>query len=64
MTESDPRDKWSTFHFALSNPTGLDQGTAVSLPMMGVIEVHEGVITAWRDYFDLSQFTLQIEKKA
>ena len=32
----------------------------ISLPIMGVIEVHDGVITAWRDYFDLSQFTSQI----
>jgi len=33
---------------------------AVSLPMIGVIEVHDGVITAWRDYFDLAQFTSQM----
>jgi hypothetical protein len=26
MTESDPRDKWSAFHFSLSNPSGPDQG--------------------------------------
>ena len=36
-------------------------GTTVSLPMMGVIEIHHGVITAWRDYFDLAQFRSQIE---
>jgi limonene-1,2-epoxide hydrolase len=35
-------------------------GTAASLPMMGVIEVHDGLVAAWRDYFDLSQFTSQI----
>jgi len=35
-------------------------GTTVSLPMMGVIEVHDGFITAWRDYFDLGQFTFQV----
>ena len=33
--------------------------TTISLPLMGIIEVHAGVITAWRDYFDLSQFTAQ-----
>ena len=33
--------------------------TTMSLPLMGIIEVHEGVITAWRDYFDLGQFTAQ-----
>ena len=32
-------------------------GTTASLPMMGVIEVHDGLVVAWRDYFDLSQFT-------
>jgi limonene-1,2-epoxide hydrolase len=37
-----------------------DDATA-SLPMMGVVEVHDGVITAWRDYFDLTQFTSQLE---
>lgn len=25
-TEADPRDKWTAFHFSLSNPTGVDQG--------------------------------------
>ena len=27
------------------------------LPVMGVFEVGDGKITAWRDYFDLGQFT-------
>ena len=31
------------------------EGT-VSLPVMGIFEVREGLITAWRDYFDLNQF--------
>ena len=35
-------------------------GTTVSLPMMGTIEVNKGLIVAWRDYFDLSQFTSQV----
>jgi limonene-1,2-epoxide hydrolase len=35
-------------------------GTTASLPMMGVIEVHDGLVAAWRDYFDLSQFTSQM----
>jgi limonene-1,2-epoxide hydrolase len=30
-----------------------------SLPIMGVFEVHDSAITAWRDYFDPSQFTSQ-----
>ena len=37
-----------------------DDGTTVSLPMMGVIEVHDGFITAWRDYFDLEMYLKQI----
>ena len=35
-------------------------GSTASLPMMGVIEVHDGIVAAWRDYFDLSQFTSQM----
>ena len=31
------------------------EGT-VSLPVMGIFEVSEGRIIAWRDYFDLNQF--------
>lgn len=34
--------------------------TTVSLPVMGILEVHEGRITAWRDYFDLGQFSSQL----
>ena len=37
-----------------------DDGTTISLPIIGVIEVHDGLIAAWRDYFDLSQFTAQM----
>ncbi|HWD52979.1 MAG TPA: limonene-1,2-epoxide hydrolase family protein [Acidimicrobiales bacterium] len=32
----------------------------ISMPVMGVFEVHGGVITAWRDYFDLAQVTSQM----
>ncbi|MDX6286378.1 MAG: limonene,2-epoxide hydrolase [Frankiales bacterium] len=34
--------------------------TTISLPVMGIFEVHDGVITAWRDYFDLNQFASQL----
>ena len=27
----------------------------ITLPMMGICEIHGGLITAWRDYFDLTQ---------
>lgn len=29
---------------------------AIPLPIMGIFEVHEGVIRGWRDYFDSSEF--------
>jgi limonene-1,2-epoxide hydrolase len=32
------------------------EGT-ISLPLMGILEVHDGEITAWRDYFDMGQLT-------
>ena len=35
-------------------------GRTLSMPMMGLFEVHDGLITAWRDYFDLAQFTSQL----
>lgn len=31
-----------------------------SLRVAGVFEVHEGVITAWRDYFDGNEFAAQL----
>jgi len=32
----------------------------VTLPVMGTFEVVDGKIRAWRDYFDLAQFTTQM----
>ncbi|HEX6424412.1 MAG TPA: limonene-1,2-epoxide hydrolase family protein [Acidimicrobiales bacterium] len=32
----------------------------IELPVMGTFEVADGLITAWRDYFDLNQFTTQL----
>ena len=32
----------------------------ISLPVMGTFEVSDGLITAWRDYFDLNQFMSQL----
>jgi limonene-1,2-epoxide hydrolase len=44
-----------TDHFDLAS------GKTASLPVMGVFEVgHDGHITAWRDYFDMQQFTSSI----
>lgn len=36
-------------HFTVSGKTS-------SLPIMGIFEVQDGLITAWRDYFDLGRF--------
>jgi limonene-1,2-epoxide hydrolase len=36
-------------------------GKSVALPVMGTFEVtSEGAISAWRDYFDMAQFTSQM----
>ena len=32
----------------------------IALPVMGTFEVRDGKITAWRDYFDMNQFTTQM----
>jgi limonene-1,2-epoxide hydrolase len=37
-------------HFVIS-------GKTFSLPVMGVFEIQNGRISAWRDYFDLAQFS-------
>ena len=33
----------------------------IGLPVMGTFEVESGKITAWRDYFDMNQFTTQMQ---
>ena len=35
-------------------------GKRVSLPVMGTMQVEQGKIIAWRDYFDLASFTAQM----
>ena len=35
-------------------------GKHLSLPVMGTMELSEGKITAWRDYFDLASFSNQV----
>jgi len=39
-----------TDHFTL-------RGRSMPLPVMGAFHVHDGKITAWRDYFDMGQVT-------
>lgn len=36
----------------------------VSLPVMGIFEVRDGSIVAWRDYFDLKQFASALAEQA
>jgi limonene-1,2-epoxide hydrolase len=40
-------------HFVSSERT-------ISLPVMGIFEISDGLITAWRDYFDINQFMSQL----
>jgi limonene-1,2-epoxide hydrolase len=35
-------------------------GKTASLEIAGIFEVHDGVITGWRDYFDLKEFGAQL----
>jgi limonene-1,2-epoxide hydrolase len=35
-------------------------GKWVALPVTGVFELTDGKISAWRDYFDMNQFTTQL----
>jgi limonene-1,2-epoxide hydrolase len=39
----------------LSHPSG-----TIVLPVMAIFELRDGLIAAWRDYFDLNQFTSQL----
>jgi limonene-1,2-epoxide hydrolase len=39
---------------------GLPGGKNISLPVMGTFEIENGLIKAWRDYFDLATFTSQM----
>jgi len=36
------------------------QGREVALPVVGVFELRDGKIAAWRDYFDLAEFQSQM----
>ncbi len=38
--------------------------TRVSVPCMGVFELRDGKIAAWRDYWDLRQFEQQLPAKS
>jgi len=36
-------------------------GIEISLPLMGIFEIEEGLIKAWRDYFDMGMYRRQLE---
>ena len=36
------------------------KGKSFELPVMGTFEVIDGMISAWRDYFDMNQFTTRM----
>ena len=45
----------------LSRSIGQDSAANRRLPVMGTFEIDaQGKISAWRDYFDLAQFTKQM----
>lgn len=35
-------------------------GASISLPVMGTFEIEDGLIRAWRDYFDLDSYRRQL----
>jgi limonene-1,2-epoxide hydrolase len=37
--------------------------TRISVPCMGIFELRDGKISAWRDYWDLRKFELQLPEK-
>lgn len=59
---------WQTINIASEGDTVLTErvdnfvinGTRVSLPVMGVFEIADDKIVAWRDYFDLASYRAQL----
>ncbi|MGH9028252.1 MAG: limonene-1,2-epoxide hydrolase family protein, partial [Acidimicrobiales bacterium] len=60
--------RFDTLHLVADGPVVMTERVdhfvnpdrTISLPVMGIFEVRDGAITAWRDYFDLNQFTSQM----
>jgi limonene-1,2-epoxide hydrolase len=44
--------------------TSASGNVTATLRFAGVFEIHDGRITAWRDYFDLEEFTSQLPNRA
>ncbi|WP_027173263.1 limonene-1,2-epoxide hydrolase family protein [Methylobacterium sp. 10] len=62
------RVEWQLLHIAQDGDTVLTErldlftdrnGGRIILPTMGSMRVNDGVITEWRDYFDLASFERQ-----
>jgi limonene-1,2-epoxide hydrolase len=61
--------KWTTHQIAQTGNVVLTErtdgfligGRWIELPVMGAFEVENGKIRAWRDYFDLSTWTKQLQ---
>lgn len=61
-------------HYQAESPEGivmnertdrfLINGKWIDLPVMGIFELDNGKIKGWRDYFDMSQFTSQMQEQA
>jgi limonene-1,2-epoxide hydrolase len=61
--------EWTVTHIAASGIVVLNErldifthesGATITLPVMGTVTVEKGVITVWRDYFDLAEFERQV----
>lgn len=60
--------EWVTHREAATGPIVCNERTDrfhfahgwVEIPVTGVWEVHDGLITLWRDYFDAAMFTKQM----
>jgi limonene-1,2-epoxide hydrolase len=62
--------EFGVIHIAANGPVVMTERVDVfklpdrsfELPVMGIFEVSDGKIDAWRDYFDLGQFTSRMGK--
>ncbi len=62
------RGEWEITHIVAAGDVVLTEridrfigeNNTVELPVMGIFEIRDGKIAAWRDYFDLSAWTRQM----
>lgn len=61
---------WELRHIAASGDVVLTErvdrfragGSEINVPCMGIFEIRDGLIAAWRDYWDLQDFQRQLPK--